>query len=99
MSYSDKKSGKNKNHPTERRRPVSAQLENKVTMKMNRIKDVLNEQGRSQIWLAIQIGKSYVITTNYCNNKTQPRLTILQKMANALNVDITELLVGTKQGH
>lgn len=63
---------------------------------MNRIKDVLKEQGRSQTWLADKIGKSYVIVTNYCNNNTQPSIKILRQIALALDVDVRELLVPTK---
>lgn len=63
---------------------------------MNRIKDVLKEQGRSQTWLADKIGKSYVIVTNYCNNNTQPSIKILRQMAFALDVDVRELLIPTK---
>jgi hypothetical protein len=36
---------------------------------MNRIKEILKEQGRTQTWLAEQIDKSYVIVTNYCSTK------------------------------
>jgi putative transcriptional regulator len=61
---------------------------------MNRIKDILISQGRSQVWLADKIGRSYVVTTNYCNNKTQPSLSILRKIADVLEVDIRELLNG-----
>jgi len=32
---------------------------------MNRIKEVLREQGRSQKWLAEKIDKSYIVVTNY----------------------------------
>ncbi len=32
---------------------------------MNRIKEVLKEQGRTQTLLAEQIGNSYVVVTNY----------------------------------
>lgn len=63
---------------------------------MNRIKEVLKEQGRTQTWLAEQIEKSYVIVTNYCNNNTQPSIEILRKVANILDVDVRELLVPTK---
>jgi putative transcriptional regulator len=63
---------------------------------MNRIKEILEVQGRSQTWLASKIGRSYVVTTNYCNNKTQPSIPILSKIAAALGVDVRELLVGTK---
>ena len=62
---------------------------------MNRLKEVLGNQGRSQIWLAKGIGKSYVVTTNYCNNKTQPSVLILYKIAGALKVDVRELLTPT----
>ncbi|HXC05919.1 MAG TPA: helix-turn-helix transcriptional regulator [Bacteroidia bacterium] len=63
---------------------------------MNCIKEILKAQGRSQTWLAEQIGRSYVVTTNYCNNKTQPSIQILRKIANVLDVDVRELLVETK---
>ena len=63
---------------------------------MNRIKKILKEQGRSQTWLAEKIGKSYVVVTNYCNNKSQPSLPILKRIADILNVDIRELLEPTK---
>ncbi len=63
---------------------------------MNKIKEILKAQGRSQAWLAEQIGRSYVVTTNYCNNKTQPSLFILKKIAKALDVDIRDLLSQTK---
>jgi transcriptional regulator with XRE-family HTH domain len=63
---------------------------------MNRIKEVLKEQGRSQTWLAEKIDKSYVVVTNYCNNKAQPSIEVLTKIAEVLNVDVRELLVSTK---
>ena len=63
---------------------------------MNRIKEILKEQGRTQTWLAEKIDKSYVIVTNYCNNNTQPSLYILKNIAEVLDVDIRELLVPTK---
>jgi putative transcriptional regulator len=63
---------------------------------MNRIKEVLKNQGRSQTWLAEQIGKSYVIVTNYCNNNNQPSIETLVEIARILDVDVRELLVPTK---
>ncbi|MEO8238373.1 MAG: helix-turn-helix transcriptional regulator [Flavobacterium sp.] len=64
---------------------------------MNRIKEVLKEQGRTQTWLAQKIDKSYVIVTNYCNNNAQPSVEVLIKIAEALDVDVRELLVSTKK--
>ena len=63
---------------------------------MNRIKDVLKEQGRTQSWLAEKIGKSYVVTTNYVNNKHQPSIPVLYKVAEALDVEVRTLLVPSK---
>jgi len=64
---------------------------------MNRIKEVLNDQGRTQQWLAGRIEKSYVITTNYCNNKTQPSAETLRIIAEALEVEASDLLEDTKE--
>ncbi|MBA4747008.1 MAG: helix-turn-helix transcriptional regulator [Muricauda sp.] len=63
---------------------------------MNRIKEVLKQQGRTQTWLAEQIGKSYVVVTNYCNNNAQPSIPVLRQIAKILDVDVRELLVPTK---
>lgn len=63
---------------------------------MNRIKEVLEEKGIKQIWLAEQLGKSYNIVNGYVQNRQQPRLEVLNEIAMILNVDIKELLVSTK---
>ena len=65
-------------------------------IKMNRIKEVLKEQGRTQTWLSEKIEKSYVIVTNYCNNNAQPSIEVLRKIANILDIDVRLLLVPTK---
>lgn len=65
--------------------------------RMNRIKEVLKEQGRTQTWLAEKIEKSYVVVTNYCNNNAQPSIEVLRKIAEVLDVDVRELLVPTKE--
>ena len=64
---------------------------------MNRIKEVLKDQGRTQTWLAQKINKSYVIVTNYCNNNSQPSIEVLRKIAKVLDVDVRELLEPTKK--
>ena len=63
---------------------------------ISRIKEVLKEQGRSQKWLSEQIGKSYIVVTNYCNNNSQPSIPVLRKVAEVLDVDVRELLESTK---
>lgn len=64
--------------------------------RINRIKEVLVIQGKSQKWLAEQLGKSTTAVTAFCNNKSQPHLKDLKRIAEILDVDIRELLVGTK---
>jgi len=66
-------------------------------MKMNRIKEVLEEKGIKQIWLAEKLGKSYNMVNGYVQNRQQPRLEILNNIANILDVDIKELIVSNKK--
>ncbi|HZJ35851.1 MAG TPA: helix-turn-helix transcriptional regulator [Gillisia sp.] len=63
---------------------------------MNRIKEVLEQKGIKQIWLAEQMGKSYNMVNAYSQNRRQPSIEDLYKIAEILNVDIKELLVSNK---
>ena len=63
---------------------------------MNRIKEVLKEKGIKQIWLADKIGKSYNMVNGYVQNRQQPRLEVLNDIAEILDVDVRNLLVGNK---
>lgn len=64
--------------------------------RINRIKEVLVIQGKTQVWLAERIGKSKTAMAAICNNQSQPHLKDLKKIAAILDVDIRELLVPTK---
>ena len=64
--------------------------------RINRIKEVLVIQGKSQVWLAEKLGKSTTAVAAMCNNKTQPHLKDLKKIAFVLDIDIRDLLVPTK---
>ncbi|MDC1104284.1 helix-turn-helix transcriptional regulator [Polaribacter sp.] len=59
---------------------------------MNRIKEVLKQKGIKQIWLADKIGKSYNMVNGYVQNRQQPRLEVLNEIADILNVDVRELI-------
>ena len=63
---------------------------------MNRIKEVLKEKGIKQIWLADKLGKSYNMVNGYVQNRQQPRLETLNKIATILEVDVKELIVSNK---
>jgi len=59
---------------------------------MNRIKEVLEEKGRTQIWLAEQLDKSYNMVNAYARNRRQPSIEILFRIADILEVEARELL-------
>ena len=63
---------------------------------MNRIKEVLENKGIKQKWLAERLGKSYNMVNAYAQNRQQPRLEILMEIANILDVDIKELIISNK---
>ena len=60
---------------------------------MNRIKEVLDEKGIKQTWLADKLGKSYNMVNGYVQNRQQPRLEILYEITEILEVSVKELLV------
>lgn len=60
---------------------------------MNRIKEVLEEKGIKQKWLAEKLGKSYNMVNSYVQNRKQPRLEVLYKIAEILNVEVKDLLI------
>jgi transcriptional regulator with XRE-family HTH domain len=59
---------------------------------MNRIKEVLEERGIKQTWLAERLGKSFCIVNSYVCNRRQPSLEVLFETAKILNVDPKELI-------
>lgn len=64
-------------------------------MKLNRIKEVLDEKGISQTWLAKQLNKSYNSVNAYVCNRSQPNLETLEEIARILGVDKRDLLTPT----
>ncbi|WP_190808705.1 helix-turn-helix transcriptional regulator [Flagellimonas sp. S3867] len=64
--------------------------------RINRIKEVLVIKGISQKELAVKMDRNPNTITSICNNKSQPHLKDLKRIAQILDVDIRELLVPTK---
>ncbi len=62
---------------------------------MNRIKEVLQEKGIKQTWLAERLEKNFNMVNEYCNNRRQPSLEDLYKIAEILNVNPKDLLKDT----
>lgn len=63
---------------------------------MNQIKEVHEEKGIKQTWLAEKLGKNYNIVTEYVQKTQQPRLEIFNDIAGILDVDIKDLIVSNK---
>ena len=63
---------------------------------MNRIKDILQEKGIKQTWLADRLGKSFNTVNGYVQNRKQPRLEVLNEIALILDIDVRELIISTK---
>ena len=59
---------------------------------MNRIKEVLEEKGIKQTWLAEQLGKDQTTISKWCTNSSQPDLASLMMTAKVLNVELTDLV-------
>lgn len=66
------------------------------TKVFNRIKAVLAEKGKTNIWLAEAVGKNKTTVSKWCTNDIQPTIETLFQVAKVLDVDVRELLVGTK---
>jgi transcriptional regulator with XRE-family HTH domain len=66
-------------------------------MEMNRIKEVLDERGIKQIWLAEKLNKSYNMVNGYVQNRQQPRLEVLMAIAEILDVDVKDLIISNKK--
>jgi len=59
---------------------------------MNRIKEILEEKGIKQKWLAEKLGKSYNMVNSYVQNRKQPRLEVLYDIAEILEIGVKDLL-------
>ena len=64
--------------------------------KVNTIKKTLKRKGVKQTWLAQRLEKSYNMVNGYVQNRRQPSLEDLYKIAIILDVDIKELIVSNK---
>ena len=69
----------------------------KMDKPKNRIKEVLEERGIKQTWLAERLGKSFCIVNSYVCNRRQPSLDVLFEIAKILNVDPKELIGDSRQ--
>jgi len=66
---------------------------------LNRIKLVLVEKNKTGKWLADELGKTPCTVSKWCQNSIQPDLKTLNMIANALKVDVKDLIVSNTLFH
>ena len=69
----------------------------KQKKRYNRIKIVLIEKDKTNTWLADQLGFSKGAVSRWCTNDNQPTIENLFKIADLLDVDVSELLISNKK--
>lgn len=62
----------------------------------NRIKSVLAEKRKTNKWLAETLNVSRTTVSKWCTNDMQPEMEMLFDVADALDIDVRELLVSNK---
>ena len=63
----------------------------------NRIKAVLAEQRKTNMWLAEQLDMSPNTVSKWCTNQMQPTIETLFRIAGVLEVEARDLLVNSKK--
>lgn len=60
--------------------------------KLNRIKTALVDNGKTNKWLAEQLGKDPATVSKWCTNACQPSLEMMITISKLLKVDLNELV-------
>ena len=63
-----------------------------TTKNINRIKAVLADKGRTNKWLAEQLGCAPTTVSKWCTNAAQPTLERMIQIAQLLEVDMNDLV-------
>lgn len=66
--------------------------------KYNRIAEVLENEGKTQAWLAGELELEYRTVNRYVNNHRQPAVEVLFEISKVLKVPVQELLEKDKPG-
>ena len=60
--------------------------------KINRIKVMLVDKGKTNRWLATQLGKDPATVSKWCTNSAQPTLETMMQIAKLLHVEMNDLV-------
>lgn len=59
---------------------------------LNRVKVILAEKKKSNLWLSKQLGCAPTTVSKWCTNSSQPPLEMLMKMSKVLDVELNDLV-------
>lgn len=59
---------------------------------LNRLKVILAEKKRSNLWLSKELGCTPTTVSKWCTNTSQPPLEMLMRISKLLNVELSELV-------
>lgn len=68
----------------------------KQKKRFNKIKIVLLENEKTNLWLAEKLGVSKTTVSKWCTNDNQPTVETLFKIADVLGVEVCDLLLSKK---
>ena len=59
---------------------------------LNRLKVILAEKKKSNLWLSRELGCSPTTVSKWCTNSSQPPLEMMMKIAKVLDIEIMDLI-------
>lgn len=65
----------------------------------NRLKAVLADKGKTNLWLADQLNVNKTTVSKWCTNDIQPTMESLFRIADVLDTDVRELLVSNRKNN
>ena len=63
-----------------------------VNKDLNRLKVILAEKKKSNLWLSKELGCSPTTVSKWCTNSSQPPLEMMMKIAKVLDIEIMDLI-------
>lgn len=60
---------------------------------MNKIKDKIRKEGRTQAWIAEKVGISQTTLSKYVNNKRKPNYEVARKISIVLNCNPDDIFL------
>ena len=75
---------------------ILSQSTQECMVQLNRLKEVLNEQKKTGKWLAENLSKDTATVSRWCNNRSQPSIETLDRIATLLDIDRRELINKSK---